>query len=429
MAKCLGLCELFDGTNRDHIFFDSGKFYVYDASKDPQRIEDAGTTTFATDDIDLYSVITFGGYCIFADRGEHTPYKWKHGDANLTKLILSGTEYKFRYLMHLANRIVGLYSDQANGDLEIRWTDALPAWATLDFDVAHQLYKPEGDESITGGISVGPNTGLVYSRNDITRLDYYGSASPVFSAVRILRGWGSVNHACLVTDGQYVYFYDENKGFCRYAIGGAPEVISENIEDQVASLTYTNLTMGKYWDYTGEIVWNVTTTGTNPNQLWFFNPHTGQWRKEIKATRVLDTWYLSTYSQIKQLVYGDEDGHLYVQTGEDDNTGNWDGYRIEPILPMSDPKQKKRLIEIWADISYTINKDLDFYWRGGDTEGEVDSQGWTSLGSINMNDPANAVLYCDQTARLHQIKWGTDLKDEYFSINGLTFVYSPQGKY
>ena len=44
-------------------------------------------TTFATDNIDLYSIINFGGYMIFADRGEHQPFKWKHGDTYLTPLI------------------------------------------------------------------------------------------------------------------------------------------------------------------------------------------------------------------------------------------------------------------------------------------------------------------------------------------------------
>jgi len=42
---------------------------------------------------------------------------------------------------------------------------------------------------------------------------------------------------------------------------------------------------------------------------------------------------------------------------------------------------------------------------------------------------SNPVLYIDQVARCHQIKWGTDLKDEPFSINGIRIGYVSAGKY
>jgi hypothetical protein len=57
-TKCLGLFELNDGTNQNHIAFDNGRFYVYDSSIDPNEAVlnfDAGTDAFvagetATDD-------------------------------------------------------------------------------------------------------------------------------------------------------------------------------------------------------------------------------------------------------------------------------------------------------------------------------------------------------------------------------------------
>jgi hypothetical protein len=57
-TKCQGLFELFDGTNRDHIMFDNGRFFLYDSNGDPNEAVlnfDAGTDAFvagetATDD-------------------------------------------------------------------------------------------------------------------------------------------------------------------------------------------------------------------------------------------------------------------------------------------------------------------------------------------------------------------------------------------
>ncbi|GAG80504.1 unnamed protein product, partial [marine sediment metagenome] len=216
-TKCLGLCELWNGTQRDHIIFDNGKFYVYDGAYAPIDKTAAGVT-HATDNTDLYSIITFGGYVIWADRAETTPYKWKHGAAAATKLILKGgaTEYKFRYLMQLANRIIGAYSTQTNGDLDIRYTDILPTWATLDFPAANQFYKPESGESITGLGKLGHNTGYVFSEKDITRVDYHAGATVVFSAIRVIKDSGSVNHHSIVSDGNYLYYYDRHRGFVRF---------------------------------------------------------------------------------------------------------------------------------------------------------------------------------------------------------------------
>jgi len=78
-------------------------------------------------------------------------------------------------------------------------------------------------------------------------------------------------------------------------------------------------------------------------------------------------------------------------------------------------------------VAETVAASIDFYWRGGDTVAEVEQQDWTSLGSISMNNPAKPVIYPDRTERLHQIKWGTDLKSEPFSVPELQFGYVTLG--
>jgi len=100
-SNCLGIFELYDGSNRVvwivvWIVYD-GNVYRYDGSRDPGEIADAGATAFASDATDFYSIIRYGDYMVFADRAEHTPYCSDHNDTNLVKLISSGTEFKFRF--------------------------------------------------------------------------------------------------------------------------------------------------------------------------------------------------------------------------------------------------------------------------------------------------------------------------------------------
>ena len=519
-TSCHGLFELWDGTNRNHIYFDKGVCYIFNSSRVPVAVTDAylkydaqsgafthgltatgagaatgvivcdaevatagtlwfsavtstfndneaitdtdtgaavvdgtlSSTTFATDNIDLYSIINFGGYMIFADRAEHQPFKWKHGDTYLTPLITkdAATQYKFRYLMHLANRIVGVYSDQTNGDLEVRYTDALPTWTALDFPSANQFYKPEGDAPITGCAKLGHNTGYLFSEEDITRMDYYSSTTPIFKAIRLIRGWGSVNHACIVSDGINLYFFDKNRGFCKFNGVSEPVVISDDYEGMINRITasYQNLITGKLIPFTNEIAWNIPTdSNSTPSKIIFYNTKTGQWRHEDKAARVLDTWRTFTdmtwtdlsvltddiwptqhtwayyLNESSSLVFGNSDGQLYTSTSEGDNTANWDGYRIEPILPIADGKHYYEIKEIRVSIAEKINASVDFYWRGGDTVGEVEQEPWTSVGSISMDSPDDPVIYPNKMAKLPQIKWGTDAKSEPFSINEINIGY------
>lgn len=458
-TKCLGLNEFLsvDGTTRDRIFFDNGAVYRYDASRDPVVLTTGADTTFANDDVDLYSIINFGGYMIFSDRGEHTPYKWKNGDATLSKLLLSGTEYKPRYLMHLNNRILGAYTAQTNGDLDIRWSDALPVWATLDFPAANQIYKPEGDFPITGLGKLGHTTGFVFSEEDITRLDVQPESTPIISAVRLVKGWGSVNHHSIVEDGKFLYFYDLTRGFCRYDGVRGVTVISDDIENITNTIIASSAPyiMGLLIPGASEIAWTTPINGSvNPNAILFYNFKTNTWRMEVKDARYLDFWKIFTgytwndliletndvwpdegtwsyyTSEAKRLVHGNTDGHVYMNTSEQDAGANWAAYRIEPILIiMGEPEVSKRMFEIWIDSDHAKDIELDFYWRGGDTAREVEKQNWLSVGSINLNDPDDPVLYMDQTARLHQIKWGTDAKDEFYSIPGIKIGYELQGQY
>ncbi len=523
-TKCLGLFELDDGTNVNHIYFDNGKCYIYDSSKYPRERHDylaydgqtgnfavgltvtggtsgatgyvvadndAGATgtlylsnvtgvfqdnealtdtgtgaavvngtlgtlaAFATDDVDLYSMINFGGYIVFTDRGEHTPYKWKHGDDTLTKLIQSGTEYKFRYIIELANRIIGVHSDQTNGDLEVRYTNVLPAWASLEFPAANQFYKSESYSQITGIGKIGSNTGYLFSKDDIIRLDYYSSQTPCFNTIRVMTNCGSVNHASIVSDGESLYFYDKRRGFVKYD-GKDIKVISENIDSIISGITkgYHNLISGKYIPPTGEIVWAIPTAeATTPNYLVYYHIESETWRQENKSARCIDLWkiysnltwndfvtltgdiwptdkaWLYYTSESDKIALGNSNGHTYLISSEGDAGSNLDGYRLDPILPICDGISVIRLLEIWIAFSNRQDIDLDFYWRSGDSVGEVLNSSWTSLGSINMDEPDNAVLYIDQTARLHQLKWGTDLKNEYFSIDNIKIGYTAQGKY
>ena len=460
-TKCLGLFELRDGSNKDHIYFDNGKCFIYNSSRAPIIKEDVGSTTFANSDVDLYSMINFGGYMVFADRAEHTPYKWKNGDANLTKLILSGTEYKFRYLTEFQGRILGAYSDQTSGDLEIRWTDQLPAWASLSFPAANQMFKPQGVDPIVGIHKMGHNACLLYADESISRIDYYPDIYVPFSIVQVVAHQGCVNSHCVVdVEGDH-YFFNKNYGFCKYSGGPNLTPISDDITVDVELMDpgYYNLIVGKFVPFTNEICWAVPLASTRtPSHLLFYNVKTNQWRKEEKASRYIDVWTTNLsmtwndlinalggtgavwndagaatwggYTQgLLATVFGNNNGRTYYNYGEDKAGAAWEAYRIEPALDFGDRTRKDRLLEIWFGSGETGSFNIDINWRGGDTAAEVENASWESLGSINLNNPNNPVLYVDKTERIHQIKWGTDLADEKFMVNEIQFNFIPQGKY
>jgi hypothetical protein len=426
-TRCLGMFELSDYTtgNRDNIIIYDGDVYVYDGNKDPAEVTDTGSTAFASDEGDIYSMIRYGQYFIFADRAEHTPYKWKHGDANLTKLILSGTEFKFRYLAKFQQRILGAYSDQTNGDLDFRWTDAIPAWASLDFAAANQLYKP-GEDSITGMCKFGTNNAFLYGTNSICVIQYYAGVTPPFGIFPLIEGQGNASPQGIINTGGANFFFNENLGFVRYTGGTqlrANNVISDDIEEDIAGIDsrYYDRIIGRDVPMTQEICWSVPLAGaTTPTHLLYYNYVNNSWRKEDKASRYIDIW-TQTVGQYGKLVFSNADGSTYKISGETlPSTSNIDGYRIEPIIMNP---HYTTLNEIRWGIVDGGNYSIDVYYRGGDTVKEIEAASWTSVGTVSLNNPADPVTYVSQSNRGHQIKWGTNLDSEKFAVNWIDFHF------
>jgi len=463
-TKCQGLFELFDGSNRDHLFVDNGNIYYYDSALDPVEIEDSGSTAFATDDVDLYSIIQIGSYAVFTDRGEHTPYKWKNGDANLSKLCASGTEYKYRYHLSFQRRVIGLYTTETNGDIIVRWSTDWPTTAitSLNFPATNQLYIPN-DDSLVGGATMGYNKCYLYCEGSIQELVYFPSYTTPFKLYTVVPQQGSVNHHNVVNLGDRHLLFNRNYGFCEYRggtqfpYGGRP--ISDNIEADINTINsdYYNLIVGAFVPLTREAVWTVPIGGGSIfNQLWFYNIDTGQWRFEDKTMRYVDNWRMYTgftwndlvtelggadavwtdagtqtwayYTSMRdRLAYANTDGHLYYHTAEALAGSNLDSYRIEPILDFGDGKVKKLLKEIWFDLGLSGDYSIDVSHRGGDTVGEVLAASWASLPSLSHSSPDRPVIHTNNSARYHQIKFGTDLKDEKYEVSKIIFKYDLQG--
>jgi len=155
-SLCQGIFELYDGTNRVIWMVYDGDVYRYASDRDPVEVADGSSTAFALHAIDLYSFIRFGSYMVFADRAEHEPYCSDHNDSALVKLQSSGGPFKFRYLESFARRIIGAYSAETNGNIEIRWYNANPTPnSDCVFAAANQLFVPN-DDPITG-----QSTGLI----------------------------------------------------------------------------------------------------------------------------------------------------------------------------------------------------------------------------------------------------------------------------
>jgi len=465
-TKCLGMFEYYDGSNRDKWFADNGHLFRYDSARDPQRMCDtsacAGSPViFATGDSDLYSFIQYGNYTIFTDMGEHTPYKAAHSDTEITKLIQSGTEYKFKYLEQYQRRIIGCYTDQTNGDLEVRWTDTLPTWGSLSFKATNQLFKPN-DDKITGIKRFGGNACFLYGENSIDRIDYYPSFTAPFGIVNMVAYQGSVNQASLIDFGDRHYIFNKNYGFCEYRggsefpFGGKP--ISEDIEEDISGIgaSYHDLIVGAKSPHTNEAVWAVPLGGAGySTHLAFYNYLTQSWRFEKKAARYIDSWVIATdltwndiialgyttwndfgnsrwvdfISSRQEVVLAETDGHTYYIATEADAGSDLDGYRVEPVLDFGRPNDKDMLLEIWFDIVNTGSYSMYVSYRGGNTLAEVKNSSWIQLGEVSFNDPANAITRLAEVNRFHQIKYGTDGANEPFVINGVEFRYSPQGRY
>lgn len=440
-----------DGTNKNLCGVYKGKFYTITTS-DITKIEEAGGSPVTFDTSVPVTMAQYGAYVVIACIGK-TPYKWKHGDSALTKLILAGTEYKFKFIEQYHNRIIGAYSDQSNGSIDIRFTNALPTIASLEFPAANQLYKPDDDIGITGLKRMGNSACLVYGSKSIHSLEYYSDFTPVFQISPQITEIGTNSPYSIVDVGNAHFFYDRDRGFIHYAGGKQFKVISEPIESFLSTIKDTGLKyiIGEYIPNTSSIIWIVPTWGSSVPNAWVIYDYVADkwYQQDITATAMeyietsetysamLWTEWMNSYGGILQtwgatgtdlwttnltekyvrLMLGNTTGYVYARYGDDLDGSDYSSWRIEPILWLPDMERRKRLIEIRMECSETGNYSVDVYHRGGDNKQACMDASWTLLGSISLAATSDMVLYTDQTYRFHQLKWGTDLKDEGFQIS------------
>ena len=435
---------LYDGTNRNMIGVRNGKFYKVDSDYGVTNIDASSPVTFHTDM--PITLLQYGAYIIIASLSL-TPYKWMHGDANLTKLILAGgaTEYKFRYMEQFKNCVIGAYSDQTNGNIDIRWSDPLTAFATFSFPAANQLYKPDNDIGITGIKRLGNVACLVYGDNSIYSMDYYPDYTPIFGLTEQITGVGPRYGWSIVDTGKSHLFFDENKGFVQYAGGRQYEVVSEAIEPLLTTMqqSYYKLIQGTTVHYTDEVAWCVPLDyATSNTAVLYYNTNTKQWRRENRAADIIayknyltvftwtefvryngTTWPTDnrTWNQsiagTGKVYYAKSDGYVYEIYGSQWNTVGYSAYRIEPIISAPDPTRYKRAQEFHLLGTREGAWSVDVYWRGGDTEQETLASTWELLGSTTQATTSSQVIYFDKEKKYHQFKYGTDLKDEPFTVN------------
>ena len=461
-SYCQGIFELYDGTNRVIWIVYDGNVYRYNSSRVPGEIADAGATAFATGIQDLFSFIRYGSYMVFADRAEHEPYCSDHNDAALVKLISSGTAFKFRYLESFARRIIGVYSDQANGDIDVRWSNSNPTPnSDCVFAAANQLYVPN-DDPITGIKKMGNNACYVYCEDSINRLDYYANYSAPFGFTTIVDGQGCTGHHSIVNENNINYFFNRNYGFCAYDGGSQIIPISKDIDGWVRDikLSSTPAIVGSENSYNNSIVWTVPLEGSStPNALLVYDYVENKWTRRdftasyiapiVRATDVTwtklitdlgyTTWeslgslrWTDLFSESPNMAISSTDGALYTLSTESDNTADMNGYRVEPALSFGNGNYSV-LLEIWFSIVSGGDYSIYVHYRAGDTEKELRGTAWTILEEVSLNDPKNAVCRLNgaiqRSARIHQIKWGTDAANEIFSVNKIEFVYQSESRW
>lgn len=438
-----------DGTNINLIAAYKGKLYTITAETQT-NIDAASPVTFDTG-VKL-CMIQYGAYVVVSSISV-TPYKWKHGDTNLTKLILSGTEYKFKYMEQFHNHIIGAYSDQTNGSIDIRYTDALPTMASLSFPAANQLYKPDNDIGITGIKRLGNIACLIYGENSIYSLEYFQDYNPVFACIPQVTGVGTSSHWSIVDLGDSHAFYDKSRGFVRYYGGKQFEVISEPIDSVLSTIKQSKMRLihGMLSKITDEIIWVVPSQNSNIPQIWCrYNLKSKKWHlEERQATSITyqeqsmtqstitwqefanyyggadaiwsncgtDIWTTAATQSLNTILFGNSTGYVYQITGDTANATDFAAWRTEPVMWQPDPRRYKRIQQLEVVGPETGEFSLDFYWRGGDTQQALKASVWESIGSVSLASTADPVLYLDKTNRFHQFKWGTDLKSEHFKVN------------
>jgi len=478
-TKCLGLFELYDGTNRDHLIWDNGKLYAYDSNKAPVDVTTAATT-YQQADSDLVSMIQVGSHVVFTDNIDGvTIQSWKNADANAQAAITGGTTaFKFRYLEYFARRILGVRSNETNGDIDIRWSNALPVPATsCQFESGvglkdYQLYVPN-DDPLTGVKKLGHNSCFIYSENSIHQLNYYPNFTIPFEIYTVVQGQGCTGHHSIVSLGDRHFFFNKNYGFCEYAGGNQVRPIADDIDDQLAAINsgYYNLIVGAWTPTQDEVVWTLPTEGSStPNNLAIYNYRSGQWRFKSVDVRYLDTWetftsytwnnlvadviaagyanatwndvlswlgsnvkWLDFASPERRTVLSNTNGQVYQVKGASDPTSaSHTAYRVEPIMDFGNPTRKKLIRELWFDFGVSGDFSVKVWHRSGDTVGELESITWDTadlIGTVSCNSEEVPALRGEmsKSAKFHQFKWGNETNDSQFEVNRLTFIAEMQG--
>jgi len=467
---CLGLFELYDAGQRTFWMMtgdnaSKGRIFRFDSSRDPVRISDvvnhSGAVEFAFHNADLYSCIQYGSNIIISDHGEHTPYFADYNDGTLVKLLNSGTEFKARYLELFQRRIILAYTSETNGDIEIRWSEALPTPGSMAISAANQLFIPD-DDSITGIKKFGQNACFLYSENSISSIDYYPNYLTPFAIRNMITGNGCAGHHSIINTGSAHYFLNKNYGFVDYRGGtqfpASGKPISYDIEDLVATINpnYYGTVVGSFLQNKNTLVWTVPLNGvSSPSHLLYYYIPEGKWFIENVPTRYISNWTSSdsliwnnlagrgfTYwsdfgtsaftdyiTTNQNMMIANTDGLVYSKSGESDNLLDFDGYRVEPVINFSGDGGFCLLNEIWFNFVEHGEFDLYCQYRGGDTLQECLGSAWESLNSVSHNDPQNSVIYTNKMNRWHQIKWGTGKKNARFGVSAIEFKFVPQGKY
>jgi len=468
---CQGMFELKNGGNTDHLYWDHGRMYYL-----VERVItlDSAPVSFSATTSDLITAVQAGEYVIFTDMGNATPWMWKNGDTTPNKFVggsgANTTEYTFKYIESFQRRLFGAYDTLAasDGEFSVRWSSAWPTLAidhaNMGFPAANQLYTPN-DDVITGIKRMGGDKCFVYCEDSIHALMYYPDYETVFGMKNVIEGQGCTGQHSIISIGKRHFLYNKNYGFCEFRGDVFPygKPISDDIEADILSINEAsaNRIVGKYIPQTRELCWTVPVDNITCNKLLFYSLETQQWRKEDKAMSFIDVWTTSggyTWSDFVSaiggtsiwsdsstaswnefvateggLVMSPKDGKIYYHSSEGLDGAALDGYRIEPAMSFGDPARIDHLQEIWFNVGYSNSgKSIDVEWRGGDTVGEISEANWESLSTIPLTNPSTITtmpVIRDQfkTARLHQIKWGSNAADEKWEVSDITFKYTSGG--
>jgi len=473
-----GLFELDPGTEKDYLVwavslgYFSGvwipkieyKIYYINETLTGTEITPTGVD-FATDYDDLVCAIRVGDYVVFTDRGTTTPYKWKHGDAACTKLInpsgTSGyTEYTFRYLIYFMERIIGLYTNETNGDISIRWTDPIPDLSgDVEFPTSNQLFIPN-DDPIIGVSQIGYDRIFVHCRNSIHQLIHYTDYDAPFRIHTVNTKFGGFHHS-IVSTGDANYFYVKELGFVRFD-GTGITVISEDIENYLYAQIDPELAQritGAYLGYNNIVVWAFPSSlYPAPWNLLTYNLSSQQWDLERIGVfgYVIDEWKCTegyTFTQLAAALTGglwsavfsytpwtyyiDErerliigtDNYVLYQTGDSAYNTSIFAYRYEPIMDFGEAWKRDLLKEIWFSFTYSGNWTITVSHRSGNTIGELLNSTMVSIGTLSCNSLYDPVVRCNKPGRFHQILYSHLVDDQRVQIEKITFRYETQSEH